>query len=109
MCSPRSGCRAGWRESPPAEVPGVEDRDPGDLEHEHGGAEDVARVVAPELDAAHLLLLVEIYSLDLIHGCFQITLIEHLVCGNVVHLKTKGRSYNFIQFQETIGTTNLEP
>ena len=31
-----------------AEVPGVEDLDARDLEHEHGGAEDVARVVAPE-------------------------------------------------------------
>ena len=31
-----------------AEVPGVEDLHPGDLEHEHGGAEDVSRVVAPE-------------------------------------------------------------
>ena len=39
-----------------AEVPGVEDLDARDLEHEHGGAEDVSRVVAPEHGSLSMVL-----------------------------------------------------
>ncbi len=41
--------------------------------HEHGGAQDVAGIVAPELDPVHLLLLVEVDRLDLVHGRLQVS------------------------------------
>lgn len=54
--------------------------DASDLDHEHGGSEDVPGVVAPELDACHLLDLVEVDGLDLLHAVLQVRLrVQHVV------------------------------
>jgi len=58
--------------------------DTGDLDHEHGGAQHVARMVAPELDAGHLLHLVEVDGLDLLHALLQVRLrVQHVVRRDV--------------------------
>lgn len=44
----------------------------------------MASVVAPELDAGHLLHLVEVDSLDLLHALLQVRLrVEHLIGRDV--------------------------
>ena len=73
------------------EVARVEDAHAGDLHHEHGCAQDVPGVVRPELDTAHLALLVEVDGLDLVHAGLQVLLsVEHLLGGDVADLDEVG-------------------
>lgn len=58
--------------------------DAGDLDHEHGGSEDMAGVVTPELNASHLLHLVEVDGLDLFHAVLQVGLrVQHVISWDV--------------------------
>ena len=60
---------------------------PCDFEHEHGRSQDMPCIVAPELDARHFLLLVEVDRLDLVHGRLQVAVCEQLlVRRDVGHL-----------------------
>ena len=65
-------------------VAGVEDLDAGNLDHKHGGAQDVPCVVPPELDSVHLEGLVVVAGGDLGHGRSQVLLVvQHVVNGHV--------------------------
>ena len=60
---------------------------PRNLKHEHSCAQDMACIVTPELDPCHLLLFVEVDSLNLVHGRLQVTVREQLlVRRDVGHL-----------------------
>ena len=60
---------------------------PCDFEHEHGRSQYMPGIVAPELDARHLLLLVEVDRLNLVHGRLQVAVCEQLlVRRDVGHL-----------------------
>lgn len=55
--------------------------DSSNLNHEHGGSEDMTSVVTPELDASHFLHLVEVDGLDLLHAVLQVRLrVQHVIC-----------------------------
>ena len=70
-----------------AEISCVENLDSSNLQHEHGGPQNMSCVVAPELDSSHLLLLMEVDGFNLVHRSLKITLCkQHLVCGNIAHL-----------------------
>mmetsp|Transcript_33048 Transcript_33048/g.108045 ORF Transcript_33048/g.108045 Transcript_33048/m.108045 type:complete len:220 (-) Transcript_33048:10-669(-) len=59
------------------EVAGVEDAHAANLDHEHGRAEHVARVVAPEPDALVREHLVVVDELDAVHGGDEVGLVPH--------------------------------
>ena len=70
------------------------DLDTGDLDHEHGGPQNVPRVVAPELDPRHLLDLMEVDGLDLLHAVLQVRLrVQHVVRGDVAAIKQSHHYY----------------
>lgn len=74
--------------------------DASNLDHEHGGAQDVAGVVTPELDACDLLHFVEVDGLDLLHALLQVRLgVQHVVCGDVTvtHIITPSHSSCVLQ------------
>lgn len=51
------------------------------LDHKHGCTQDVASVVAPELNTSHLFHLMEVDRLNLVHAFFQVRLcVQHVVC-----------------------------
>ena len=61
-----------------------------DFHHEHASTQHVPRVVAPELDALVLQVLVVVEQLDLLHRLEHVLLVEELVVvpvepGGVVH------------------------
>ena len=70
------------------------------LDHKHGGPEDVAGVVAPELDPRHLLHLVEVNGLDLIHALLQVRLcVQHVICRDVARKGDVTMKHLFFSFQ----------
>lgn len=54
------------------------------LDHKHGGTQDMASMVAPELNASHFFHFMEVDRLDLVHAFLQVRLcVQHVICRNI--------------------------
>lgn len=54
------------------------------LDHKHGCTQDMASMVAPELNASHFFHFMEVDRLDLVHAFLQVRLcVQHVICRNI--------------------------
>ena len=66
----------------PRVIPRVQCPYPRDLDHEHGRAEHMARVVAVKTDPVDLHLLVDANHLDLLQATVQVSVVKEHVVGH---------------------------